>query len=123
MSSTRFPDKPMKEIHGMPMIGHCYHRTAIALGIDNTYVATCDVKIAEYINSIGGQAIMTANSHTRATTRTAEALEKIENKTGEKDTTTSNAIRRCAGNCKVRTNHSTNRQTLRQWSLPELHWD
>jgi 3-deoxy-manno-octulosonate cytidylyltransferase (CMP-KDO synthetase) len=84
MSSTRFPDKPMKEIHGMPMIGHCYHRTAIALGIDNTYVATCDVKIAEYINSIGGQAIMTANSHTRATTRTAEALEKIENKTGEK---------------------------------------
>jgi len=68
----------------MPMIGHCYHRTAIALGVDATYVATCDIEIAEYINSIGGRAIMTSNTHTRATTRTAEALEKIEQETGEK---------------------------------------
>ena len=84
MGSTRFPGKPMKKIHGMPMIGHCYHRTAIALGVDATYVATCDIEIAEYINSIGGRAIMTSNTHTRATTRTAEALEKIEQETGEK---------------------------------------
>jgi len=84
MGSTRFPGKPMKKIHGMPMIGHCYHRTAIALGVDATYVATCDIEIAEYINSIGGRAIMTSNTHTRATTRTAEALEKIEQETDEK---------------------------------------
>lgn len=84
MGSTRFPGKPMKKIHGMPMIGHCYHRTAIALGVDATYVATCDIEIAEYINSIGGHAIMTSNTHTRATTRTAEALEKIEQETDEK---------------------------------------
>ena len=84
MGSTRFPGKPMKKIHGMPMIGHCYHRTAIALGVDATYVATCDIEIAEYINSIGGHAIMTSNTHTRATTRTAEALEKIEQETGKK---------------------------------------
>ena len=84
MGSTRFPGKPMKKIHGMPMIGHCYHRTAIALGVDATYVATCDIEIAEYINSIGGRAIMTSNTHTRATTRTAEALEKIEQETDKK---------------------------------------
>ena len=84
MGSTRFPGKPMKKIHGIPMIGHCYHRTAMALGVDATYVATCDIEIAEYINSIGGRAIMTSNTHTRATTRTAEALEKIEQETGEK---------------------------------------
>jgi 3-deoxy-manno-octulosonate cytidylyltransferase (CMP-KDO synthetase) len=84
MGSTRFPGKPMKKIHGMPMIGHCYHRTAIALGVDSTYVATFDIEIAKYINSIGGHAIMTSNTHTRATTRTAEALEKIEQETGEK---------------------------------------
>ena len=84
MGSSRFPGKPMKKIHGMPMIGHCYHRTAIALGVDATYVATCDIEIAEYINSIGGHAIMTSNTHTRATTRTAEALEKIEQETDEK---------------------------------------
>ena len=84
MGSSRFPGKPMKKIHGMPMIGHCYHRTAMALGVDATYVATCDIEIAEYINSIGGHAIMTSNTHTRATTRTAEALEKIEQETDEK---------------------------------------
>ena len=84
MGSTRFPGKPMKKIHGIPMIGHCYHRTAMALGVDATYVATCDIEIAEYINSIGGRAIMTSNTHTRATTRTAEALEKIEQETDEK---------------------------------------
>ena len=83
MGSSRFPGKPMKKIHGMPMIVHCYHRTALAYGINATYVATCDVEILDYINSIGGNAVMTANTHTRATTRTAEALEKIECQTGK----------------------------------------
>jgi len=84
MGSSRFPGKPLEKIHGMPMIGHCYHRTAIAPGIDKAYVATCDTEIYDYIISIGGNAIMTANTHTRATTRTAEALKKIEIETGEK---------------------------------------
>lgn len=78
MNSSRFPGKPMKNIHGMPMIGHCYFRTIMAIGKDNTYVATCDVEIQDYIVSIGGKVIMTSDNHTRATTRTAEAMEKIE---------------------------------------------
>jgi len=84
MGSQRFPGKPLEKIHGMPMIGHCYHRTAMALGIDATYIATCDIEIAEYIDSIGGRVVMTSNTHTRATTRTAEALEKIEKEIGKK---------------------------------------
>ena len=83
LDSSRFPGKPLEKIHGMPMVGHCYHRTALALGIQNTFVATCDFEIFEYIESIGGKVIMTSNSHTRATTRTAEALEKIESEVGE----------------------------------------
>jgi len=78
MGSSRFPGKPLEQIHGIPMIGHCYYRTAKALGVDNTYVATCDNEIARYVESIGGHVVMTADTHTRATTRTAEALEKIE---------------------------------------------
>jgi len=84
MGSSRYPGKPLEKIHGMPMIGHCYHRTAIAPGIDKAYVATCDAEIYDYILSIGGNAIMTSNAHTRATTRTAEALEKIEVELGER---------------------------------------
>mgnify|MGYP000412643882 FL=1 len=55
-----------------------------APGIDKVYVATCDVAIHDYIVSIGGNVIMTSDKHTRATTRTAEALEKVEMQTGEK---------------------------------------
>jgi len=84
MGASRFPGKPMETLHGMPMVGHCYHRTRLAPGIGQTYVATCDEEIADYINSIGGNAIMTSDQHMRATTRTAEALEVIESQTGEK---------------------------------------
>jgi 3-deoxy-manno-octulosonate cytidylyltransferase (CMP-KDO synthetase) len=68
----------------MPMIGHCYHRTRLAPGLDAAYVATCDESIADYVRSIGGNAVMTATSHNRATTRTAEALEIIERETDER---------------------------------------
>jgi len=55
----------------------------MALGAENTYVATCDAEIRDYIISIGGNAIMTSDTHTRATTRTAEAMERIEKQIGE----------------------------------------
>jgi 3-deoxy-manno-octulosonate cytidylyltransferase (CMP-KDO synthetase) len=84
LGATRFPGKPLATLHGMPMIGHCYHRTKLAKGIDSTYVATCDHEIADYVRSIGGTAIMTSTSHTRATTRTAEAMEIIESEINEK---------------------------------------
>ena len=83
LEATRFPNKPMALIHGMPMIGHCYHRTRLALGIEATYVATCDEEIATYVRKIGGLAVMTSTRHTRATTRTMEAMECIEAETGE----------------------------------------
>lgn len=82
MASSRFPGKPMARIHGMPMIGHCYHRTRLAHGLSSAYVATCDEEIADYIRSIGGSAVMTAHSHARAMTRTAEAMLSVESATG-----------------------------------------
>ena len=84
LGASRYPGKPMALIHGMPMVGHCYHRTRLAPGLAATYVATCDEEIARYVRSIGGTAVMTATSHTRATTRTAEAMEHIEEETGER---------------------------------------
>ena len=84
MGSSRFPNKPMATLLGMPMIGHCYHRTNIAPGIEKTCVATCDQVIEDYVQSIGGYAVMTATTHNRATTRTAEALEIVEQQTGQR---------------------------------------
>lgn len=84
MGATRFPGKPLAKMLGMPMVGHCYHRTRLAPGLDAAYVATCDEPIADYVRSIGGKVVMTASTHNRATTRTAEALEIIEHESGEK---------------------------------------
>ncbi|MGE5466076.1 MAG: 3-deoxy-manno-octulosonate cytidylyltransferase [Ignavibacteria bacterium] len=84
MAASRFPGKPLAQMLGMPMIGHCYHRTRLAPGLAAAYVATCDEPIADYVRGIGGHAVMTASTHNRATTRTAEALEIIERETGER---------------------------------------
>ena len=83
MGSSRYPGKPMAKIHGVPMIGHCYHRTKLCNDLMDTYVATCDDEIHDYIISIGGKSIMTSDIHERATDRTAEAMLKIEEMIGE----------------------------------------
>jgi len=84
MGSSRFPGKPMAKIHGIPMIGHCYYRTSMCKDLLDTYVATCDQEIFDYITSIGGKAVMTSDVHERATDRTAEAMLKIEQELGQK---------------------------------------
>ena len=68
----------------MPMIGHCLLRTQLCDKLTGTYVATCDKEIYEYVHSVGGKAIMTSDSHERASDRTAEAMTFIENENGEK---------------------------------------
>jgi 3-deoxy-manno-octulosonate cytidylyltransferase (CMP-KDO synthetase) len=78
MGSSRFPGKPMAKILGKPMIGHVYERVSKSPILQQTVVATCDQEIVDYIQSIGGIAIMTSDQHERASDRCAEALEKLE---------------------------------------------
>ena len=73
----------MALIHGMPMVGHCFLRVNMCTAIDATYVATCDEEIFQYINSIGGQAVMTSTAHERASDRAAEAMLQIEKESGK----------------------------------------
>jgi 3-deoxy-manno-octulosonate cytidylyltransferase (CMP-KDO synthetase) len=84
MGSTRFPGKPMAKIHGVPMVGHVYFRTKMCSLLRETYVATCDQEIYDYISSVGGKAIMTSDSHERCSDRTAEAMLKVESAMGGK---------------------------------------
>lgn len=84
MGSSRFPGKPMTNIHGMPMVGHVFHRTRMCPLVSETYVATCDEEIYDYVSQNSGQAIMTADTHERCTDRTAEAMLKVEQITKKK---------------------------------------
>lgn len=78
MSASRYPGKPMEKILGMPMVGHVYKRTTMSKMITETYVATCDQVIFDYVKSIGGKAVMTSDKHKRCTERASEALLKVE---------------------------------------------
>jgi len=80
MGSSRFPGKPMALIMGKPMIGHVYDRVAKSPILSLTAVATCDKEIYDYIESIGGVAVMTGDQHERASDRCAEALAILEEK-------------------------------------------
>lgn len=82
MGSSRFPGKPMVTILGKPMIGHVYERVARSPLLTMTAVATCDREIFDYIESIGGKAVMTADTYERASDRCAEGLLKLEKEYG-----------------------------------------
>lgn len=84
MASSRFPGKPLAMICGLPMIGHVYLRSKMSKILSDVYVATCDQEIVDYINSIGGKAVMTLDTHERASDRCAEAMLKIEEENGNK---------------------------------------
>ena len=84
MGSSRFPGKPMADILGMPMIGHVYKRVKMSKLLSEVYVATCDAEIYNYMESIGGKAIMTSDCHERCSDRCAEAMLKIEKQENKK---------------------------------------
>ena len=84
MNSSRLPGKPLKKILNKTMIEHCFLRAKMALGKENVYIASCDKIIKEEIKRFGGNYIATSRTHKRASTRTAEALVKIEKKLKKK---------------------------------------
>ena len=84
MASSRFPGKPLAKIAGIPMIGHVYFRSKMSKILKEVYIATCDKEIADYADSIGAKAVMTADTHERASDRTAEAMLKIEESENKK---------------------------------------
>ena len=77
LASVRFPGKILFEFHGLPMIEHVRRRALLSKHINDVYVATCDVEIAEVIRKFGGKVIMTSDQHTNGTSRIAEAVAKI----------------------------------------------
>lgn len=74
MASTRMPGKPLAPILDLPLILHVWERCRLARGLERILVATCDREIAEAVQSRGGEAVMTADSHPGCVDRTVEAI-------------------------------------------------
>jgi 3-deoxy-manno-octulosonate cytidylyltransferase (CMP-KDO synthetase) len=78
LGSTRFPNKPLLSIQGLPMVEHVRRRTALCRSFSEVVVATCDTEIQKVIESYGGRVIMTSPRHPGATDRVAEALQALD---------------------------------------------
>ena len=76
MAASRFPGKPLRPICGRPLIEHCYLRARLYGRWDGLYLATCDDEIEAFAKDRGWPVVMTADTHTRALDRVAEAAEK-----------------------------------------------
>ncbi|MBL6456786.1 3-deoxy-manno-octulosonate cytidylyltransferase [Belnapia sp. T6] len=73
LAATRLPDKPLADIHGVPMIAHVLRRAQEA-DIGPVAVATDTPAIAEAVEAAGGRAVMTRADHPSGSDRIHEAL-------------------------------------------------
>ena len=78
LKSKRYPRKPLIKIKGISMVEHVRRRALASKAFDDVYVATCDLEIKKEIKKNGGKVIMTSNKHNLATTRVAEAAQKVK---------------------------------------------
>ena len=77
LAATRLPNKPLADIHGRPMIWHCYERARDA-DIGDVIVAAGDQDIYDTIHDYGGHAILTDPVLPSGTDRAAAALQSYD---------------------------------------------
>jgi 3-deoxy-manno-octulosonate cytidylyltransferase (CMP-KDO synthetase) len=75
-ASTRFPGKPLADIHGKPMVVQVCDRAAQS-GAGTVHVATDDERIASAVRKHGHKALMTRADHGSGTDRLAEAAQLL----------------------------------------------
>ena len=78
LNSSRFPNKILLDLKGIPMIEHVRRRVLLAKNVDDVYVATCDIEIKNVLENFGAKVIMTSSHHKNGTTRVAEAVSSID---------------------------------------------
>lgn len=76
-ASTRFPGKPLCDIHGKPMIQWVYERTLRARGFSSVIVATDDDRIFQAVKKFGGEVVMTSPDLPSGTDRVAAVADQI----------------------------------------------
>lgn len=75
--SSRFPGKPLAEIHGKPMIWWVHRQARKVTEFDTVVVATDDELIKRTCEDYGIDVIMTSDTHPTGTDRVGEVAAKI----------------------------------------------
>jgi 3-deoxy-manno-octulosonate cytidylyltransferase (CMP-KDO synthetase) len=76
--SSRFPGKPLAEIHGKSMIQRVYEQASKSTSLSKVAVATDDERIEQAVKAFGGEVVMTSPDHQSGTDRCLEAAEKMD---------------------------------------------
>ncbi|MCL2026773.1 MAG: 3-deoxy-manno-octulosonate cytidylyltransferase [Leptospirales bacterium] len=76
--STRFPGKPLADIHGKPMIWWVQNEARKVKQFDDVIVAADNEKVIEACNKYGMNAIMTSSEHKTHVERLHEVSQKIK---------------------------------------------
>lgn len=76
-NSSRFPGKPLAQIHGKSMIRRVYEQAKKATSLMTVVVATDDERIAEEVKSFGGEVVMTSEDHQSGTERCLDACDQL----------------------------------------------
>ena len=79
MASTRFPNKPMALIDGIPMVQRVWQQ-AILSNLGKVIVACCEYPVFDLINSLGGEAVMTSPNLPSGTDRIFEVIKNYSDK-------------------------------------------
>ena len=77
LQSSRLPEKPLKDICGIPMIVHVLKRCQLAKSLDEVFVVTDSKEIKSVVEEAGGKVIMTGTHHQTGTDRLAEAANLV----------------------------------------------
>lgn len=77
-ASTRFPGKPLVDIHGKPMIWWVYQQAKKTKELDDVIVATDSSEISKVCEFFAIPVIMTSEQHLTGTDRVAEVAEKTD---------------------------------------------
>ena len=85
MAASRFPGKPLSQIHGRTMLEHVYLRGCLYENWDQFVIATCDEEIKDFADTRGFPVVMTGAHHTRALDRVAEAVENLAESAEDND--------------------------------------
>ena len=76
--SNRFEGKPLALIDGKPMIQHVVERAKAVKMLSRVVVATDDKRIADCVESFGGEYVITRDDHVSGSDRLAEAAELLD---------------------------------------------
>ncbi len=77
LASTRLPNKPLADIHGVPMIVRVW-RQAMAAGIGPVAVAAAEPEIVQAVEAAGGRAVLTDPALPSGSDRVFAALKMLD---------------------------------------------